>query len=61
MPKQDSKIDDIRDLAVDFGLPALILIICAVLLLTGKDGEVKSIMTLAAGWVFKSGYSKVKK
>lgn len=59
MPK-DSRIDDIRELAVDFGLPALILIICATLLFKGKDGEVKAIMALAAGWVFKSGYTKTK-
>ncbi len=60
-PTPDSKIDDIRELCTDFGLPALILVICAILLLTGKDGEVKAIMTLAAGWIFKSGITKVRK
>jgi len=44
-----------RDILIDFGLPALIIIICFVLLMTGKNGEVKAILTLAAGWIFKSG------
>lgn len=36
---------------------ALILILgCFGLLVTGIDGEVKSILTLAAGWAFGSQY-----
>jgi len=45
-----------KDILIDFGLPALILVICFVLLITGRDGEVKAIMAAAAGWVFRSGY-----
>ncbi len=48
----------IKDLLIDFGLPFLIIVICFVLLMTGKNSEVKSILTLAAGWVFKSGYQR---
>lgn len=47
-----------KDTLVDFGLPAMILIICMVLLLTGSDGEVKAIMATAVGWIFKSGYQR---
>ena len=36
---------------------ALVLILAAVgLLVSGIDGEVKSILTMAAGWAFGSGY-----
>ena len=54
-------MDDIRQLCVDFVLPVLIMVMAFVLLLTGIDGEVKTIMALAAGWIFKSGYIAVKK
>jgi len=53
-------IDEVRELLVDFVLPALILLLCFILIETGKDGEVKSIMTLAVGWIFKSGYARRK-
>jgi len=40
---------------------ALVLIVgCLGLVFTGIDGEVKSILTLAAGWAFGSQY-QVKK
>jgi hypothetical protein len=58
---KDSVLDDIRELCVEFGLPALIMLIAFVLLLTGIDGEVKTILALAAGWLFKSGYTKGKR
>jgi len=36
---------------------ALILVVgCLALIFTGIDGEVKSILTLAAGWAFGSQY-----
>ncbi len=57
-PKPDNQLDDIREILTDFGLPVLIIIVCAILLITGIDGEVKSILALAAGWIFKSGYTK---
>jgi hypothetical protein len=60
-PKPDSTLDDIREFCIDFVLPVIIIVICAVLIFTGKDSEVKSIMTLAAGWIFKSGITRAKK
>jgi len=57
---KESTIDDIRELLVDFGLPVIIIIVCALLLAFNIDGEVKSILALAAGWIFKSGYQKTK-
>ena len=40
---------------------AIILIIgCLVLLGLGVDGEVKSILVMAAGWAFGSGYMKMR-
>lgn len=49
-----------KDILIDFGLPALVLIICFVLLMTGRDGEVKAILAAAVGWLFKSGYVRMK-
>jgi len=41
---------------------ALILIIgCLALVFTGIDGEVKSILTLAAGWTFGSQFYERRK
>ena len=38
---------------------ALVLLIgCLALCFTGIDGEVKSILTLAAGWLFGSSYTE---
>jgi hypothetical protein len=50
----------VKDILIDFGLPALVLIGCIVLLMAGHDGEVKSILAMSAGWLFKSGYTRVK-
>ena len=42
-------------------ITALILIVGSLLLIfTGKDSEVKSILTIAAGWLFGSTYSERK-
>ncbi len=60
-PQPHTTLDDIREICVDFGLPALVIVICAVLLFTGKDGEVKAILAMAAGWLFKSGITNTKK
>ena len=60
-PEPHKTIDDVRELLVDFGLPVIIILVAMTLLLTGKDGEVKTILALAAGWIFKSGYQRVKK
>jgi hypothetical protein len=43
-------------------ITALILVVgCLVLIFTGKDSEVKSILTVAAGWLFGSTYMERKK
>jgi len=43
-------------------ITAVILIIgCFGLLFTGIDGEVKAILTIAAGYLFGSAYMKKKK
>lgn len=44
-----------KAILVEFGLPAMILIICFVLLLTGIDGEVKGVFAMSCGWLVKSG------
>lgn len=38
---------------------ALVLVVgCMVLLVAGIDGEVKSILTMAAGWAFGAAYTE---
>ena len=38
-------------------ITALILVVgCLILIFTARDSEVKSILTLAAGWLFGSTY-----
>lgn len=54
-------IDEIRELLTDFGLPAMIMIIAFILIFCGKDGEVKTILAMAAGWIFKSGFARGQK
>lgn len=40
-------------------ITALILIVgCLALIFTGMDSEVKSILTVAAGWLFGATYSE---
>lgn len=46
------------DILISFGLPFLIIAGCLALLFSGHDGEVKSILAMSAGWLFKSGYSR---
>lgn len=38
---------------VDLIIPLVLIIGCIYLLVTGIDGEVKTILALAAGWAFK--------
>lgn len=38
-----------------------IFIICALLLIFGIDGDVKTLMAACVGWVIHSGYASVKK
>ncbi len=43
-------------------ITAMVLVIgCLVLIFTGRDSEVKSILTVAAGWLFGSAYMERKK
>ena len=58
---KDSALDDIRELCVDFVLPALLIIILALLLAFGIDGEVKTLLAAVVGWIVKSGYSRKRK
>ena len=60
-PHADSLLDDIRELLVDFGIPVIVLIILTFLLVTGIDGEVKTLFAGIVGWLIKSGVSRVKK
>lgn len=50
-----------RDILIDFGLPALILVMLFVLMLTGIDSEVKTLMAAVVGWIINSGVSKTRK
>lgn len=54
-------LDKLTNLLVDFALPALVIIITGVLLFCGRDSDVKTVFAMAAGWLFKSGYTKAKK
>ena len=43
-------------------ITAMVLVVgCLILILTGKDSEVKSILTVAAGWLFGSSYIEIKR
>ena len=43
-------------------ITAMVLVIgCLVLIFTGRDSEVKSILTVAAGWLFGTAYAEKKK
>lgn len=52
--------DNYLRFCMDFVLPLVVVVGCVVLLMTGRDGEVKAILAMAAGWLFKSGYSRAK-
>ena len=43
-----------------FVLPAILILGCLGLLYTGIDGEVKAILAVAAGWLFKSVSIRVR-
>lgn len=44
----------------DLVVATLLVVGCLALVFTGIDGEVKSILTLAAGWAFGSQYQARK-
>ncbi len=56
-----ASVADIRQLCVDFVLPAMVLLIAGLLIFTGRDSEVKTVFAGAAGWLFKSGYIRTSK
>lgn len=59
--KKNSTLDDIREFCVDFGIPVLVLLILAILLGVGIDGEVKTLFAGVVGWLIKSGVSRKRK
>ena len=50
-----------KDILIDFGLPALILAMLFTLLITGIDGEVKTLLATVVGWIVKSGVTRMRK
>ena len=52
---------DIKGILIDFGLPFLILVMLFILLMTGIDGEVKTLFATTIGWIIKSGVSRIRK
>lgn len=45
---------------VDLIIPVILIVGCFILMVKGIDSEVKSILTLAAGWAFHSIVRKSK-
>ncbi len=48
----------IRDFCTDFVLPFAILVGLFILLATGVDGEVKTLMAAMVGWITHSGVTR---
>jgi len=48
----------LKDILIDFGLPFFLIAVLSALLFCGIDGEVKAMLAVAVGWVFKSGYQR---
>lgn len=46
---------------IDFILPTLVLVMLFVLMLTGIDGEVKTLMAGIVGWITHSGVTRARK
>jgi hypothetical protein len=49
-----------KDIFISFVTPALVLLVCAGLLIAGVDGEVKTAFALAIGVILKGCYSYSK-
>ncbi len=49
-----------KEILIDFGIPAMLIAGCFILLGLGIDGEVKTILVMAAGWCFHSGVKRKK-
>ncbi|OGO29976.1 MAG: hypothetical protein A2Z29_04730 [Chloroflexi bacterium RBG_16_56_11] len=54
-------LEALKGAAVGFILPLIVILAATILLLTGIDGEVKTILAMSAGWLFKSGYTARKR
>ncbi|MBA7631804.1 hypothetical protein ES703_39340 [subsurface metagenome] len=54
-------MNDLKELLIGFGIPAILIIGSMILLLSGIDGEVKVILAMAAAWTFRSATQRVKK
>lgn len=50
-----------KDYLTDFAIPAMLIVGAFVLLGCGIDGEVKSILTMAAGWAFHGVVTRRRK
>lgn len=49
------------DYLTDFGLPVLVILVAMTLILSGHNSEVKTILVVATGWIFHSGYTRKRK
>ena len=49
-----------KDILIDFGLPALILVMLFTLMILEIDGEVKTLMAAVVGWIINSGVHKAR-
>ena len=47
-----------KELLIDFGIPALLIIGCFILIGFGIDGEVKTILVMAGTWAFRSSLAR---
>ena len=47
-----------KDFLIDFGIPVILIVGSFILISMGIDGEMKSILTMAAGWAFHAGVRK---
>jgi len=47
-----------KDILIQFGLPAFALLLCFILLVCGINGEVKAMMAMIIGWIARTGISK---
>jgi len=45
---------------IEFCLPGLLLLGCLYLVISGKNSEVKSILAMAAGWLFHASVKAAK-
>ena len=49
-----------KDILIDFGLPAIILAMLFTLMILRIDGEVKTLMAAVVGWIINSGVARAR-